>query len=144
MIRQFVQLSTLLGFSSAHAEVADKCPAFVSQWEEAQGAWNFLSPDDAVFRLAVFAVVYSAIAIGAHFLLLRSKQTWAKFIPLAMVAIVGVFLIFDFLPLDGPCSQYLLQNEMPTELYRIQILFDLILLAVPLFLVVSLGIKRRK
>ncbi len=146
LLRQGFLFSILFGFSSAYAEVSDKCPAFVSQWIEEEGAWNFLSTNEAIIRLIIFTSVYSAIAVGLFFLIRRSKRNWIKFVPLVVAILIGTFLFFDFLkPIQGdPCSNYFLLQEMPAELYRIQIAFDFILFLIPLVLFSVLLRKAKK
>lgn len=144
LLSQTLQLTALFGFSSASAEVYDKCPAFVSQWSVDQGAWNFFSTHDAVVRLLVFAIVYSAIAVGLFFLFRRSERIWVKFIPLVYAALIGTFLLLDLLPQDEPCSHYFLLKEMPKELFVIQIVFDFILFVIPLALFTVLWKKSKK
>lgn len=142
LLRQIFWFTALLGFTSANAEVSDKCPAFVSRWIENDGAWNFLSTNEAIFRLIIFTSVYIAIAVGLFFLVRRSKRRWIKVVPLVVAVLIGTFLIFDFLPKqiqDDPCSNYFLLQEMPSELYRIQIAFDFVLFLVPLALFAFLG-----
>lgn len=147
VLRQIFWLTALFGFSAVNAEVSDKCPAFVSRWIEDEGAWNFLSTNESIIRLIIFSSVYIAIAVGLFFLVRRSKRSWIKLVPLVVAVLIGTFLVFDFLPKpiqDDPCSNYFLLQEMPGELYRIQIAFDFILFLVPLVLFGVLWKKSKK
>ncbi len=127
---------------STIAEVSDKCPSFVNHWVESAGSWDFLTTQEAMIRLAQFIVLYLAVAGIFYFFARRSSIKWLKYIPLVFSIIIAVYLAFEFIPHGDPCSQYLWLKETPETLLWIQLLFDAVLLFIPVTLLSVLKNKK--
>jgi hypothetical protein len=128
--------------TSAFAEVSDKCPTYLSEWDPKKEIWYFPSTFEALLHLLKFSAIYLTATIVIFLFIRHSKRKWIKFIPLAFSLLLISSFIADILPQEEPCSRYFLLKEMTSELYMINMAWDAILILVPLTLFVVLWRKK--
>lgn len=130
-MRNFIILALTTLSGPLHAEVIDKCGAFVTTLEDIGSlSFKLLSPSAAMEKLAFFLLIYGGFFLLMTLVMKRLRVKKLSYASLIISILALIYPLMDFA--DPVCGLQAIISELNGTLAAIEIAFHVLLITVPL------------